>query len=340
MKIAFLNYYQEVSDRGAETFIKELSGKISEKYQVDIIAGINAKPQSQVKPKFIWRLFLDAQSLTILKFTLSNFGKIWKAKYDVIIPLNGGWQPAIIRILTWLRGGKMIIVGQSGIGWDDINNLWCLPNAFVAISTYAAKWAKKVNPFCKIIYIPNGVDTTKFTSDGKKVNHNLKSPVVLAVAALTKSKRIDLVIKAVAETDASLLICGKGEEKEKLRALGTRLLGNRFKIIESDYKEMPEVYRSANLFTLASTSVHAFEIVLLEAMASGLPVVANQDPIRQEIVGDAGYLVNPEEITEYTERIQKALSTNWGNKPQKQAEKFDWAKISKDYENLFNNSHL
>jgi glycosyltransferase involved in cell wall biosynthesis len=286
-------------------------------------------------------MFLDAQSLAILKFTLKNFGKVWREKYDIVIPLNGGWQPALMRIITWLRGGKMIIVGESGIGWDDMNNLWCFPDTFVAISTYAKKWAKKINPFCKVVYIPNGVDTKRFTPDGSGLKHNLNKPVILTVAALTKSKRIDLVIKAVAGVEnASLLICGKGEEKDQLQALGKRLLGNRFKIIEQDYDQMPEVYRSANLFTLVSTSVHAFEIVLVEAMASGLPVVANQDPIREEIVGDAGYLVNPTEITKYTEKIQKVLSMNWGDKPHKQAEKFNWDKISTDYENLFNNSHI
>lgn len=337
MKIAFLNYYQENVARGAETFVKELASRLSKKHQVEIISDKKAKPQSQVKPKFFWRFFVDSQSLTILKFTLKNLGKIWREKYDVIIPLNGGWQTALIRILTWFRGGKMVIAGQSGIGWDDINNLWSFPSTFVAISSYAANWAKAMNPFCKVSYIPNGVDTNKFTPEGEVFKHGLKSPVVLTVAALTKTKRVDLVIKAVSETkDMSLLICGRGEEREHLQEMGDKLLKGRFKIIEADFSELPEIYRSANLFSLVSEPFYAFEIVLLEAMATNLPVVANQDPIRVEIMGKGGVLVNPEDTKEYAKILEITLKEKWDNLPRNQAKEFDWDNVALQYEDLFN----
>jgi glycosyltransferase involved in cell wall biosynthesis len=335
MKIAFINYYQENVNRGAETFVKELALRLSKKHKVEIISDKEAKPQSQVKPKFFWRFFIDSQSLTILKFTLKNLGKIWREKYDVIIPLNGGWQPALIRILTWFRGGKMIIAGQSGIGWDDINNLWSFPDTFVAISSYAANWARAMNPFCKVSYIPNGVDTAKFTPEGEAFKHGLKSPAVLTVAALTKTKRVDLVIKAVAETkNMSLLICGRGEERQHLQKLGDSLLRGRFKIIEADFSELPKIYRSANLFSLVSESFYAFEIVLLEAMATNLPVIANQDSIRAEIVGKGGVLVSPEETKEYAKTLEDILKTKWDNLPRNQAKAFDWDNVAAKYEEL------
>ncbi len=49
----------------------------------------------------------------------------------MVIPVNGGWMPAILRIVTWLYGGKLVISGQSGIGWDDRNNLWCFPDVLL-----------------------------------------------------------------------------------------------------------------------------------------------------------------------------------------------------------------
>ena len=56
-------------------------------------------------------------------------------KYDIVIPVDGGWEPAFIRIATWIYGGKMVISGQSGKGWDDRNNLWSFPNVFISISS-------------------------------------------------------------------------------------------------------------------------------------------------------------------------------------------------------------
>jgi glycosyltransferase involved in cell wall biosynthesis len=334
MKIAFINYYQNKVSRGSETFVKEISARLGPVAKIDVISG-----EGKIIKRWpaLWRLFIDPQGLTILFFTLKNIGRLAKAKYDVIVPLNGGWQPAIIRILAWIMGTKMLITGHSGIGWDDLNNLWCFPDYFVALSTSAFNWARKANSLVKTVYIPNGVDLKKFNPNGGKYPINLPRPIILCVGALTPDKRIDLVIKAVAQLkSSSLLVVGEGELRGKLEALGTRLLGPRFKIMKLQYEQMPEIYRVADVFTLASTVSHSFEIVLIEAMASGLPVVANCDPIRQEIVGDAGLFVNPEDITEYTEVIKKALKENWGEKPRRQAEKFDWESVAGQYRMLLN----
>lgn len=334
IKIAFINYYQDKVERGSETFVREVTTRLGSAYKIDILSG---EGKIIKRWPFLWRLFIDPQGLAILFFTLKNIGKLIKGKYDVIVPLNGGWQPAIIRILTWLMGSKMLITGHSGIGWDDLNNLWCFPDCFVALSTQAFNWAKRANPFVKTVYIPNGVDLNKFNPNGNKFPVSLPKPIILCVGSLTPDKRIDLVIKVVAKLKSgSLLVAGDGELRGELEALGTRLLGNRFKIMKLKYEQMPGVYRAADIFTLASTASHSFEIVLIEAMASGLPVVANRDPIRQEIVRDAGLLVNPEEVTDYTETINKALRVNWGDKPRKQGEKFNWDGVVKQYQNLLN----
>jgi glycosyltransferase involved in cell wall biosynthesis len=279
---------------------------------------------------------VDYWSRKIFWFTFKSIPRIWKEKYDVVIPLNGGWQPAIIRIITWLYGGKMVISGQSGIGWDDRNNLWCFPNAFVAPSSKALSWAKKVMPIVKSFYIPNGVDLERFKPEGKKLITELIKPVILCVGALTEQKRIDLVIRDVAKLDnASLLVVGKGELEDSLCKLGQELLGERFELISAPYEDMPQVYRCADIFTLVSKSSEAFGNVFVEAMASGLPIVAREDEQRREIVGNAGLFVNPENSEEYAKTLEKVLKTNWEDKPRKQAEKFSWDGVAEQYENLF-----
>ena len=353
MKIAFLNIYNGLVDRGAETYVKELAQRLSSKHEVTVFqAGekngierysvekinirinLNTKNEKSIlKRKF----FIDYWSFKILVFTLKSIPKIIKEKYDVIVPVNGGWMPAFLRIVTWLYGGKMIISGQSGIGWDDINNLWCFPNTFISLSEYAARWAKGMNNLINIKVIPNGVDTKKFISDGEKFSVNLPKPVVLCVGAFIKQKRIDLAIRATAKLkNVSLLVCGSGGLEKDLTKLGTRLLGKRFKLINANFDEMPSMYRGADLFTLPSEDYQAFEIVLVEAMASGIGVIANNDPIRKEIVGDGGLLVDPENIKEYSLAINKGLKTDWKDKPRKQSEKYDWNKIADKYNQLFN----
>jgi glycosyltransferase involved in cell wall biosynthesis len=352
MKIAFLNIYNGVVDRGAETFVKELASMLSQSHEVSVFQSGKAAGEPykvlEIPVSWDWKqksaagtllglLFLDYFSRQILIFSLKAFWPILKKRYDVVIPVNGGWMPAILRIVTWLNGSKMIISGQSGKGWDDRNNLWCFPDTFVALSTRAKLWAKKANPFVKIEYIPNGVDTKKFTPDGETLKINLKKPIVLCVGALTKTKRIELAIQAVAKLkNVSLLVCGDGDLRSEIYNLGSRLLGERFQLIKMPYKDMPKVYRTADIFTIPSESYYAFENVIVEAMASGLPVVANNDDIRREIVGRAGVLVDPINTDAYAIALENAMRLKWGKRPQNQAKKFDWDKIAGQYQKLLN----
>jgi len=306
MKIAFLNKYQDKVSRGAETFVSELYERLSKDNQVDVISKV-------------------------------NYFDLLKNKYDVVIPTNGRLQVFLVRIVTWLTHSKMIVSGQSGIGWDDKLNLLSFPNTFVALSEKASKWAKKFNPSIKVVQIPNGVDLNKFTVQGQSLRVDLKKPIVLAVGAFTPQKRMDLAIRAVAKLpEVSLLMLGGGGELEnELKLLGNKMLGDRFQIMSVPFVQMPEVYRCANVFTLPSASSESFGNVLVEAMASGLPVVATDDPVRREIVGDAGLFVDPTDTEGYAVAIKKALDTDWGTKPRSQAEKFSWDEIAKKYNDLF-----
>lgn len=231
----------------------------------------------------------------------------------------------------------MIVSGQSGMGWDDRINLYCFPDVFIALSSEALKWAKRVNPFVSSVYIPNGVDINKFQPPRTK-SQTKETKTVLAVGAFTEQKRLDLAIDAASKLENIRLVIagGGGNIKNNIYDLGIKKLGkDKFEIISVPFEKMPEVYQSADVFTLPSKSSEAFGNVLVEAMASGLPVVATDDPVRREIVGDAGILVDPTNTDAYSKALQKALDNDWQDAPRKQAEKFSWDVIAKEYENLF-----
>ena len=353
LKIAFVSFYSGTNNRGVESLVHELAGRFASSHHVVVFQ----EGQIQERTKYetvrtpmninwnrrdmagtIWRkLFTDYWSRIIGMHTIKVVPKIIKGRFDIVIPLNGGWQSAVVRFATWLYGGKMIISGQSGLGWDDRNNLWSFPDTFVALTDYQLKWSKRANPFVALEKITNGTDVSKFfRHKSKKTNIDLPGPIILVVAALTGWKRLDLAIKAVSKlSTGSLLIVGSGEQKEMLEKMGNELLQGRFKILSFPYKQMPQVYISADLFTFPTDPTESFGIVLVEAMASGLPVVATDDPIRREIVGDAGLFVDPTDTDKYTKTLRKALKTKWGDKPRRQAEKFSWDEIAKQYEKLF-----
>lgn len=305
MKILFINIYQNRVARGAETFVYELSKRLSANHEVDIATSLNIK-------------------------------NILRKKYDLVIPTNGRWQVLFVRLVTWLYRGKMIVSGQSGVGFDDRVNLYACPDTFVALSTKALNWAKKINPLVLSVHIPNGVDLTKFKPEGEVFKTGLKKPIILCVGAFTEQKRIDLVIKAVARLPGVSLVVagGGGDKKSEIEKMGDEMLGKRFETISVPFEKMPDVYRSVNVFTLASHSSESFGNVIVEAMASGLPVVATDDPIRREIVGDAGILVDPTDTDSYARALSTALSQKSPGKAVSQAKKYNWDIIANQYEEL------
>lgn len=335
MKIAFINIYQGKVDRGVETFVAEVSKRLKENHTVDIISGGEIDVPEWEK-NFLWRAFLDPNSIAIAKFTLGILPRIWREKYDVVVPLNGGWQPAFTRIVAWLYGGKMVISGQSGKGWHERNNLWSFPDVFVALTIAAKRWSGRVNPFVRVEKVPNGVDTKKFINKGKALDFKLPKPVFLCVAALNAMKRQELAIKAVAKiSGASLVLVGDGPDRNRLMEMGSRLLPGRFSIESFPYSDLPMVYRSADVFTFPTSPFESFGIVMLEALATNLPVVVTDDPTRREIAGDAGIFVDPMATEKYVAALKMALNKNWVSVPRTRAKEFDWDIIAKKYEDLF-----
>ncbi len=349
MKIAFLTLYSGFVNRGVETFVKEVAGRLAKKHEVVVFQAGPSKGDEKykvvrVKILLDWtqkdasgtlkrKFFVDYWSRTTLRFVLKILLALWQGKFEVIIPTDGGWETLICRILTLLQRKKMIISGQSGPGYDDRWNLFWCPNTFVALTSQAEKWAERACFRVKVVMIPNGVDLEKFTPTIRPKQIDLLKPIILCASALTSSKRIDLAIKAVAKLEnASLLVLGEGDLKDELEKLGKKLLGKRFLLTSAKHEEMPHFYTAADLFTMVSVPWEAFGIVYVEAMASGLPVVATETEARREIIGEAGLLVDPTDIDEYANTLQEALKTNWNDKPRQQAQKFSWDKIAQEYE--------
>ena len=333
IRIAILSITQGVVNRGAEVFVKELVVAMDTKIEVEVIEGRRTLPK---RWPILWRVHIDWYGLQILWFTLRNLKILFKNKYDLVIPMNGGWQSFLVRVATLLYGGKMMIVGQSGIGWDDRFNLWTFPDCFVAITSVGLDWAKKVNPKVFSVYIPNGVDLKKFSPRVKGVGLGLSHPLVVCVGALVHEKRIDLVVRAVSTlSNVNLLVVGDGPEKAELTEMGKRLLGRRFEVVSASHKQMPGLYRAADIFCLVPKKSESFGIVFIEAMASGLSVVTIDDKQRREIVGQAGIFVEkPEDKTVLGNAINSALEKKWGDLPRKQAEKYAWEEIGRRYYQL------
>ncbi|MCK4546087.1 MAG: glycosyltransferase [Candidatus Eisenbacteria sp.] len=149
----------------------------------------------------------------------------------------------------------------------------------------------------KIDVVPHGVDTEIFRpADGEP---GAGGRVVGFVGALTGEKGVPVLLEALARMGepARGLIVGDGPERERLEALAQDLkISSRVEFTGSvRHHRIPEALREMSVFVLPSVSsrgwVERFGRVLLEAMASGIPVVGSDSGEIPNVVGDGGIIV-------------------------------------------------
>lgn len=132
--------------------------------------------------------------------------------------------------------------------------------------------------------VPLGIDTSVF--DQTKVAPVKQWPQLsqqrknlLFVGRHRYYKGVDDLIKALPETEANLLIAGDGKEQQNWRQLAQQLgLNERIHFLGNiQPQDLPGLYRAADIFVLPSNSrAEAFGIVLMEAMAAGLPCITTE----------------------------------------------------------------
>jgi len=163
-----------------------------------------------------------------------------------------------------------------------------------------------------IAVIPTGVDLDAFrggSPDAPSIRASADGPLVLYAGRLGKEKNVGLVIDAFAivarrRPDARLAIVGCGPHEDALRAqAGALACASRIEFTGAlDKPELGSYYRAADAFAFASTT-ETQGLVLVEALAHGLPVAAVDCPVSREVVGPhAGALCpeNPEALAAAT----------------------------------------
>jgi glycosyltransferase involved in cell wall biosynthesis len=175
----------------------------------------------------------------------------------------------------------------------------------------------------KLVEMPNGVDTEQFARGpddaGVRAEVGIPDDAVVAafVATLDRAhhfKRLDIAIEAIAalrNPDVHLLVAGGGELLDDFRGRAARagIAEHVHFMGPVPHTELPNVLRAADLMLLITEPPESFGIVLIEAMACGLPTIATEYPGVQAVVdeGETGLLVQPGEPQSVAEAIRRLL---------------------------------
>ncbi|MFO0780554.1 MAG: glycosyltransferase family 4 protein [Candidatus Gracilibacteria bacterium] len=190
------------------------------------------------------------------------------------------------------------------------------------------RWYPEQKNLMSVIH--NGIDLEAFekellhftTQEKHKIRSQLfgaenTDTIILTVAALHPRKGLQYLIRGMKEVienknDVKLVIVGEGPEEEDLKKLIKKLkLENHIRLVGKQ-ESIPKILKSSDLFVLPSVK-EAFGLVLLEAMAAQLPIVATNVGGIPEIVEDrkSGFLVEPGSA----EALAKTIIMLLKNKP-------------------------
>jgi phosphatidylinositol alpha-mannosyltransferase len=212
----------------------------------------------------------------------------------------------------------------------------------IAVSKPAMTYISKYLPGDYKI-IPNGVDTNHYRPEGNiRTAYKDGKINILFVGRLEERKGVDDLIHACAlvkqqYSNFRLIIAGPGIRlRYHYEHMAKRLLNDHATFVRFvPFSELPDYYRTADIFCAPATGGESFGIVLLEAMASGTPVVAT------DIAGYSSVVTNGLDglLAKVRDRrsIADALLTLINDKAQRQrmaqnglatAQKYSWDNVS------------
>jgi len=222
--------------------------------------------------------------------------------------------------------------------------IWKKAFALVACSEGLKERSLRFLPSATIDVIPNGVNLERFSPAQNKDRRDTFK--LLTVGRLSVTKRVEMLIDAVeilhrAGMKISFTIVGGGAGKELLRQIiSAKKLDAIIKVAgRADAEKMPEVYRQSDLFISASMQ-EGMSNAMLEAMASGLPIVTTRCEGVDELIKDNGVIVENATAAEIAMSIKSVIENpgvyqKMSKAARAQAERFSWQSVAQAYMQIY-----
>lgn len=212
-------------------------------------------------------------------------------------------------------------------------------DGLIAVSPMAAERYYEYFDDLNFTIIPNGIDTEVYTPENKPIKELKKDGVlnILFVGRFDPHNGLPLMIKAFEKVKQSyrncrLIVVGDGPLGSYYKRQIPPWLSSSIYFAGLQHEKKPQFYATADIFCHPAT-LHNLSIVMLEAMASGLPIVASDIHAFKWLLRDNCLYFNSGNIDELAGKILQLLSDrnlrmSIGQKARQRAEFFSWEKIS------------
>lgn len=294
-------------------------------------------------PAVPWGFIMALQSLSMAAaFLPAGRREHRRSPFDLIhghFIIPGGFSAA------WMarRLGLPLVVTGHGSDVNEFSHvshlrrlfLWsCRQASFCTAVSRDLAGRLKTMGFPKVSWIPNGC---------RFLGHTASEPVrgrILFVGTLYEGKAPDVLLRAFVKVrreipSATLDLVGEGPELERCRAESIRLgvVGSLRILGPLPHEGVLHLMREADVFCLPSRR-EGWPLVILEAMAAGLPIVGSDIGGIREIVhtGDLGILTPPGDEDTLARALVEALRRPWDRERiRAEAQKYSWDRIAEQY---------
>jgi glycosyltransferase involved in cell wall biosynthesis len=197
------------------------------------------------------------------------------------------------------------------MAWADAAKTYRYVESITTPTRRAANFLEAATDVTDVHAVSCGIRATDYTPDFAERTANR----ILFVGRVTGEKNIDQLLRAVAaldpELDAQLEIVGGGDQLENLKRMAKQL-GIDGRTVFTGYvtdEQLKQSYTRATVFAMPSTA-ELQSIATMEAMASGLPVVAADAMALPHLVhdGENGYLFQPGDVQDLAARLTEVLT--------------------------------
>jgi phosphatidylinositol alpha-mannosyltransferase len=329
MKIALVSPYDWSVSGGVNNHIAHLAEQFVERgHDVHIVAAGSKPAKSDICPiTTIGRAIPLRVSGSVARITLSlrvaGHVRRFLEEHDFdIVHVHEPFMPQLpiqfLRYSTSVNVGTWHAARESNFVYVYGRRLikrWAAHlDGKIAVSTAAVKHIEKYFPGYYNI-IPNGVDVEHFAQDAAPLAEFADGKLnVLFVGRPEKRKGLKYLIRAFVGVQRAipgtrLIVVGAGDFGRYEGAVRRAKLQNvRFRQ-HVPFDELPRYHHSAHVFCAPNTGFESQGIVLLEAMAAGLPIVAsNIDGFAGVLThGVEGLLVRPEDARALSDAIVELL---------------------------------
>jgi len=265
----------------------------------------------------------------------------WAARYSA--------SPIIVTFHSVTPYLPEVCTSLFSVFFRNLNNKLC---SKIAVSFAVRNWAEKFFPGAYEI-IPSGVDLKRFHPAVKPALAVTSVPRLLYVGRLEKRKGLEYLIRALPAVrkefpGTQLIVVGYGPLKKFFERLAGKLnLKDAVQFIGAvSNSNLAGFYTSSTIYIAPTTGREALGIVLIEAMACGVPVIASDTSGYNEVIknNENGILVPPANVEKLQEAIISLLSSHQLRKKLIEngllsSRSYDWVKIATQIEIIYKRSY-